>query len=97
MLDGVEINYEGGYLLDKLKPCPFCGEKVSLGISDDEGNKRDEEYEREPWSGLSFTLIHEYKNDIECPIATHEDMIVGSLLYNDKEEAIRVWNSRRFQ
>ena len=83
--------------MDRLKPCPFCGEDINLGISDDEGNSRDEEYENNPWSGLSFTLIHEYQDDIECPIATHWGETLGALLYDSKEEAIRIWNARQFQ
>lgn len=46
--------------MDKLKPCPFCGENINLGVGNDEGNMKDEEYESNPWSGLSFVLIHEY-------------------------------------
>ena len=37
---------------EELKPCPFCGGKAQLVISDDEGNLRDEEYEKNPRSGL---------------------------------------------
>lgn len=80
--------------MDKLKPCPFCGENVDLGVSDDEGNMRDEEYESDPWSELSFMLIHEYQDDIECPIATHYGEILGSRLYESREEAAKAWSTR---
>lgn len=33
-----------------IKPCPFCGGKVEIQIRDAEGNLRDEEYEKDPWS-----------------------------------------------
>jgi hypothetical protein len=79
---------------DKLKPCPFCGQEVDIGISDDEGNYRDEEYENDPWSGLSFTLIHEHEDSVECPIATHHQEILGSRLYESREEVTRAWNKR---
>lgn len=81
---------------DKLKSCPFCGGEVFIGISDDEGNRRNEEYENDPWSGLSFTLIHEYQDGVECPIATHHDELLGSRLYESREEVIGVWNNRQY-
>lgn len=80
--------------MEQLKPCPFCGKKVSIGISDGEGNNRNEEYESNPWSGLTFTLIHEYQDGIECPIATHHQEILGSRLYESREEVIQAWNTR---
>lgn len=78
--------------MNKLNPCPFCGGEVKIGISDDEGNLRDIEYEQEPWSGLSYNLIHEYRNNPECPIAHFEDEQLGTLLYDTKEEALKTWN-----
>jgi hypothetical protein len=38
---------------DELK-CPFCGGKVRILVCDDEGNVHDDDYENDPWSGLSF-------------------------------------------
>lgn len=32
----------------KLKPCPFCGGKVSIVFCDDEGNLRDDDYLSNP-------------------------------------------------
>lgn len=83
--------------MEKLKSCPFCGENINLGISDDEGNMRDEEYESEPWSGLTFTLIHEYQDGVGCPIATHHGEILGCRLYESREEATQAWNKRYIQ
>lgn len=84
-------------MMKKLNPCPFCGEDVSLGISDDEGNMRNEEYESDPWSGITYTLIHEYQDGVGCPIATHPDEILGSRLYESREEATQAWNARHGQ
>ncbi|GIN17495.1 hypothetical protein J32TS2_28510 [Shouchella clausii] len=84
--------------MEKLKPCPFCGGEVQLGINDAEGNHRNEDYERDPWSGICYTLQHFYENNKGCPIATfnkHEsDGILGTRLYDDREEAIQAWNKR---
>lgn len=80
---------------EELKPCPFCGQEIQIGISDDEGNFRDEEYESDPWSGLSYTLVHEFERGIPCPIATHEEEILGSRLYESREEATNAWNERK--
>lgn len=82
--------------LEALKPCPFCGGSASVGISDDEGNPRDEKYENNPWSGLSFTILHGHDNNKECPIANHDEdgATVGILLYESREEAVQAWNKR---
>lgn len=82
--------------LESLKPCPFCGGNVSIGISDDEGNPRDEEYESDPWSGLSFTILHGYDDNEGCPIAHYNEdgETVGILLYESREEAVKTWNKR---
>ena len=79
----------------KLKPCPFCGGKASLAVSDDEGNMRDEEYEKDPWSGLSYTIQHVEEDNDGCPIANFKGEMVGTLLYDDREEATEAWNSRK--
>lgn len=50
----------------ELKPCPFCGGKVSLVLCDDEGNLHDEAYREHPYSGLGFMLHHAAKSDF-CP------------------------------
>ena len=45
----------------ELKPCPFCGGKVSFVLCDDEGNLHDEAYREHPYSGLGFMLHHAHK------------------------------------
>lgn len=81
--------------MEKLKPCPFCDGEVFIGISDDEGNPKDESYESDPWSGLCYTLQHCYDESKDCPIATYEEEILGTRLYETREEAIKKWNKRR--
>lgn len=80
----------------ELLPCPFCGGKVSLLICDDEGNVHDEEYEKDPWSGLSYKLEHTTNDDSsnECPIATDEGEGLGGWSYDTREEAVEAWNNR---
>ena len=80
--------------MEKLKKCPFCNGEVELNISDDEGNNRPPEYEDDPWSGLTFTLYHSNKINKGCPIANHQDEILGTLLYESREEATEAWNKR---
>ena len=77
-----------------LKPCPFCGELISIGWCDDEGNIKDEAYAEDPYSGLRFYLKHETFWGTECPIATHKGEFIGSQSYDEKEEAIDAWNRR---
>lgn len=82
--------------MSKLKPCPFCGGKVVIQIRDDEGNLHDEEYEKNPWSGLSYTIGHFHEDNKECPIATYKEDCgqLGVWLYDTKESAIKEWNRR---
>lgn len=79
-----------------LKPCPFCGGEASISVSDDEGNQRNEEYENDPWSGLSFKIKHGHESNKDCPIANFEEDggNVGVYLYDSRKEAIEAWNKR---
>ena len=79
----------------KLKPCPFCGQDVRIQVCDDEGNFRDESYLDDPWSGVSYAIIHEIVEDFDCPIETHLDEIIGCTLYDSKKELIDSWNNRK--
>ncbi|KIL46959.1 hypothetical protein KP77_25280 [Jeotgalibacillus alimentarius] len=80
---------------EALKPCPFCGGEVLIQVSDDEGNMRSDDYESDPWSGLSFALNHpNTRNNPVCPIANHDGEILGTLLYESRSELIKYWNMR---
>jgi hypothetical protein len=82
--------------MDELKPCPWCKNPVFVDVTDDEGNyPKAPGYEKDPYSGLCYVLIHDYNNDDNhyCPIGTHPGEFLG-LLYNSKESAISSWNRR---
>lgn len=80
----------------ELKPCPFCGGKVSLVLCDDEGNLHDVAYGEHPYSGLGFMLHHAYEENPECPIASYErdGGILGVYIYGTEERAAEAWNRR---
>lgn len=75
--------------MPELKPCPFCGYKPKIVQCDDEGNVRGKEYERNPWSGLGYRVVHESD---DCPISTGEDGY--NLIYDSRKEAASHWNRR---
>lgn len=80
----------------KLKKCPFCGGEAFLQIRDSEGNLHDEDYEKDPWSGLAYTIGHWHEGNELCPIATYfsDDGHLGVYLYDSTERAIEAWNRR---
>lgn len=77
----------------KLKNCPFCGKQaVYIGVCDDEGNYHGQigcEYESDPWSGLSYALMH--KGWGECILCTNDE-VMGGVLFDTAEEAADTWN-----
>ena len=77
---------------NELDPCPFCKISPKIQITDDEGNFRDESYLNDPWSGVSYGIVHEAAKDVDCPIATHPEELLGSALYDTLEEAAEAWN-----
>lgn len=84
-------------MANELKHCPFCGGKIRVVVCDDEGNRHDEEYEKDPWSGLGYQLYHDITDDPSksCPIARHEgEGEMGVWIYDSREEAIEAGNRR---
>lgn len=84
--------------METLKPCPFCGGTANIVISDDEGNLREPEYEKDQRSGLSFKIQHTHEENEGCPIATYEcdDATMGVYLYDSREEAAAAWDKRNY-
>ena len=80
--------------LKELKPCPFCGVIPKIYVCDDEGNLHEDDYEKDPWSGLGFQINHTIEDAPHCPIASHPDESVGTRIYNSKEELAEEWNKR---
>ena len=81
----------------ELKPCPFCGGKVSVVLCDDEGNLHDEAYREHLYSGLGFKLHHAHEDNPECPIASYEcngGILGGVYIYDTEEQAVEAWNRR---
>lgn len=82
-------------MIDKdIKPCPFCGGKVKFLILDDEFNIKDEDYEKDPRSGLQYVLWHDAEENEDCPIAVWSEQILGEYGYDTKKEAAEAWNRR---
>ena len=82
-------------MMDKLKPCPFCGRTPFIHLADEEGNLQPASYAEEPFSMITYVLCHYQKdNDDMCPIATYEGDVLGTWLYESEEEAVEAWNRR---
>lgn len=83
---------------DRLRPCPFCGKAPWILVCDNEGNIHEDDYENDPWSGLSYAISHEADfskgDDAVCPIATFKGEIVGTQLYDSVDELVERWNRR---
>ena len=83
---------------NRLKPCPFCGKTPSIFICDEECNIYEDEYMEHPYSGLYFGICHvadlEQNNSLICPIATFEDELIGTQIYESIDELVENWNRR---
>lgn len=82
---------------ERLKPCPFCGKVPQIYVCDEEGNIRNDDYENDPWSGLSYAICHideVEQNGVDCPVATHDGEILGTRLYESIDELVECWNGR---
>lgn len=78
--------------MSELKTCPFCGGEARLVVCDSEGNVHDESYEADPYSGLSYAIVHGSDDCCgECPVST-SDLLPW--LYETREEATAAWNRR---
>lgn len=82
--------------MEELKPCPWCKRIPKIGVFDDEGNQHDDGYENDPWSGLTYGILHMHEESIECPIAQDDDDggHIGIWLYDTEESASDAWNTR---
>lgn len=74
--------------------CPFCKKHaVFIGVHDDEGNYHGRcgcEYEKNPWSGLSYALHHEGWGD--CILSTDgEYQGMGGVLFDTEKEAFEAF------
>lgn len=75
----------------RTKPCPFCGGKFHAHLCDDEGNPKEEEYLEDPWSGLSYMVIHDSTTGAneDCPMFR----LYGC--YYDSIESAEEWLNKR--
>lgn len=91
-----EIKAEQKNREDKNKntlQCPFCEGNINILVYDKEGNIHDDEYEKNPYNGLSYAIEHLIDDNPSCPIAHYRDDILGTLFYDSREELIKSWNS----
>lgn len=91
---------------DRFLKCPFCGELPLIIITDDEGNVKTNwnykpaeilKYEKKPWSGLYYQLIHPSS---ECIIGEKDwnDIMSGYYHFRNAyastiKELVDEWNS----
>lgn len=77
--------------------CPFCGGEIRIVVCDDEGNLHEDDYEKDPWSGLGYQLAHDEADSIGiCPIAKFDgdESTLGRYTYDTRDEAAETWHKR---
>ena len=77
---------------DSSPKCPFCGGEFYIQLCDEEGNPHNDDYLKDPYSGIYYYIAHSHYDvpeGIECPISK-EDYLesIGSYIYETKEEAL---------
>lgn len=77
----------------RLLPCPFCGKKFEIFVTDEEGNARDYDYLKDPWSGIGFDVYHESP---DCPIGFGYDTPMSGG-YMSLEGLVEAMNKRNTQ
>ena len=78
----------------RLKPCPFCGGEFEIQVTDDEGNFHDEDYIKNPWSGLWYEILHDVDKYPECLISRYSDESLGHIAANSVDYLVKQWNKR---
>lgn len=80
-------------MLDIGLKCPFCNGSVWAVVCDEEGNIHDDSYADDPWSGLSYAIVHREEDvpDSEfCPICSDE--LIGGKIYDNTDELSAAWS-----
>mgnify|MGYP001853384140 CR=1 FL=1 len=74
-----------------LLPCPFCGEKVEIQLTDNNGVWQGKNYLQNPVNGIGYVITH--PSVPQCPIAASGER-VGRDIYVSKDAAAKMWNRR---
>lgn len=80
-----------------MKPCPFCGGKVSVEIMDEYGRflGNSDNVQVCGFVGVSFVYYHPISKSPDCIIARDYTDPEGLTLFETEEDCIKAWNKRR--